>query len=296
MTIVSSGRGVVVVGSANRDLVYRVARLPAPGETVLAAGSARHPGGKGNNQVIAAARAGAAATFIAAIGRDGDGDELVATLRQAGVTLLVRRPAAPTGTALIVVDDAAENTIVVDSGANAELVDLDEAERAAIAGGAVLLMPLETPLTTVVDAARVARTAGRLVVLNAAPFQPLPAELLALVDVLVVNEVEAETMGEAALGTVPAVVVTRGARGAVVREGAGAEVTVPSPRVAAVDTTGAGDTFCGALAAALSEGRDLPEAARFGAVAAALSVQRPGAVSSIPTRAEIDEWTRTQAG
>lgn len=282
--------GVVVVGSANLDLVYRVAALPAPGETVLSTGAAKHPGGKGNNQVIAVARAGAPATFVAAIGADADGDQLVSTLEEAGVTLLLRRPSTPTGTALITVDDDAENSIVVNSGANNDLVDLTDDERAAIAAAGILLMQLETPLPTVIAAATAARDAGTTVVLNAAPFRPLPPELLALVDLLVVNEVEAADVGEEQLAEVPECVVTLGARGAVVRDRAGVETAVASPKVDAVDTTGAGDTFCGALVAALSDGLDLAAAARFAVAAGALSVQREGAVSSIPTRAAIDEF------
>lgn len=282
--------GVIVVGSANLDLVYRVHALPAPGETVLATGAAKHPGGKGNNQVIAVARAGAPATFLAAIGADADGDLLVAALEQAGVTLLLRRPATPTGTALITVDDAAENSIVVNSGANNDLVDLTDDERTALATASILLMQLETPLPTVVAAAEAARAAGTTVVLNAAPFRPLPPELLALVDLLIVNEVEAAAVGEEQLAQVPECVVTLGARGAVVRDRTGAETAVASPKVDAVDTTGAGDTFCGALVAALDDGLDLAAAARFAVAAAALSVQREGAVSSIPTRTAIDEF------
>jgi ribokinase len=278
----------VVVGSANLDLVYRVAELPAPGETVLASGSSRHPGGKGNNQVIAVARAGAPVSFVASIGADANGDELVAVLESAGVDLHLRRPSTATGTALITVDDHAENSIVVDSGANADLVDLTDAELAVIARADVLLMQLESPLPTVEQGARAAKDAATSVVLNAAPFRPLPDELLALVDILIVNEVEAAALGDAA-GRVPALVVTLGADGAVVREN-GRETTVAAPKVGAVDTTGAGDTFCGALVAALCEGRTLDEATQFAVVAGALSVQRVGAVSSIPTRAEIDAF------
>ena len=281
---------VVVVGSANLDLVYRVAALPAPGETVLAGGSARHPGGKGNNQAIAAARAGAQVTFVASIGADANGDELVATLDAAGVTCLLRRPPTPTGTALITVDDRGENSIVVDSGANADLVVLTPAERDAIATASVLLMQLETPLSTVLEAATVAKQAGTTVVLNAAPFQPLPGDVLERVDVLVVNEVEAGALGSAAKA-VPSIVVTLGGAGALVREG-GNETTVPAHRVDVVDTTGAGDTFCGALVAAMCAGHSLADAAGFGAAAAAIAVQRHGAVSSIPTRAEINELQR----
>ncbi|CAN5656473.1 ribokinase [soil metagenome] len=281
---------VVVVGSANVDLVYRVASLPAPGETVLATEATRHPGGKGNNQVIAAARAGAPAKFIASIGSDSGGDDLVTVLDDAGVTTLLRRPATETGTALITVDDHAENTIVVDSGANAELVGLHADELAAIEEAETLLVQLEIPMATVIAAARAARAARTKVVLNAAPFRPLTDELLRLIDVLVVNEVEAEALGPDARAVPLAWVITRGSHGALVSDGTGRETAVPAPAVRAVDTTGAGDTFCGALVAAMSEGRDLVEAARFAAVAGALATQRVGAVSSIPTRREIDEF------
>lgn len=176
---------VVVVGSANLDLVYRVTRIPSPGETVLAAGSDSAPGGKGNNQVIAAARAGAPSTFIAAVGDDGAAERLIASLTEAGVALRVRRVDAPTGTAIITVDDAAENAIVVDSGANRLLDGLDDAEREVVAAADVLLLQLETPLATVAQAAAAAHAAGTTVVLNAAPIQSLPADLLGDVDVLV---------------------------------------------------------------------------------------------------------------
>lgn len=290
---------VIVVGSANLDLVYRVERIPSPGETLLAHDAERHPGGKGNNQVIAAARAGARATFVAAIGSDDAGDHLERTLREADVRLLVRRVPERTGTALITVDDAAENTIVVDSGANATLVALTAEERAAIAGADTLLLQLETPLETVAEAARTARASGTTVALNAAPVRELPAELLAHLDLLIVNEHEAavlaggdpadpDALAATLLASVPAVVITLGAAGALLatREGTS---RVAGLTVAAVDTTGAGDTFCGALVAVLGEVAlpALVEASRFATAAAALSVQRPGAVPSIPDEAEI---------
>jgi len=291
-TVIAEPRRAAVVGSANLDLVYRVAALPEPGETILATGSSRHPGGKGNNQVIAVARAGAPVAFVASIGADANGDELVAVLEAAGVELHLRRPQAPTGTALIVVDDHAENSIVVDSGANAELVDLTDVELAVVAAADVLLMQLETPVPTVVAAARAARAAGTMVVLNAAPFQPLPVDLLDAVDLLVVNELEAAALGDGAR-SVPSLVVTLGSRGAVVSERGRPDVEVPAPRVEAVDTTGAGDTFCGALVAALCGGSTLADAARFAVLAGALAVQRAGAVSSIPTREEIEAFGRS---
>jgi ribokinase len=301
---------VTVVGSANLDLVYRVERLAGPGETVLASGFESNPGGKGNNQVIAAARAGADATFVAAVGLDAAADTLIGALDLAGVTSLLRRVEHPTGTALITVDDAAENSIVVNPGANSALVGLTTEERSAIESASFLLMQLELPLETVFEAARVASAAGTRVVLNAAPITELPDGMLALVDILIVNEHEAaELTGTAASlrdvlgGAHAAVITTLGSAGASIDSG-GASLTVPGIRVQALDTTGAGDTFCGALTAALDEavaaGTDplsldaLEAATRFATAAAALSVTSAGAVPSIPTRQEIDDFRSRQ--
>jgi ribokinase len=318
---------VIVVGSANLDVVYRVERIPTPGETVLAASRTEHPGGKGNNQAIAAARAGAATAFIGALGDDEAGAVLRAGLEDAGVNCLVRTLQGPSGTALIVVSDDGENTIVVDGGANRELIGLTTDENRAISAASFLLLQLETPLDTVTDAARIAHELGTVVVLNASPIRELPDGLISAVDVLLVNEHEAALIAEVSgrwvasggsddptpgsdvsqsfdpaaiaailLERVPAVVITLGAKGSYVasREIGGA--LVPGIRVDAVDTTGAGDTFSGAFVAALAEHGDrgasapLLEAAHFATAAAALSVQREGAVSSIPTREEIDAF------
>ncbi|NUU07745.1 ribokinase [Leifsonia sp. C5G2] len=307
-----------VVGSANLDLVYRVERIPSPGETVLAVSSDAVPGGKGNNQAVAAARAGAEVTFVVALGRDAAGDRLAAEARVAGVRVLDRRVDAPTGTALITVDAAGENSIVVDSGANARLSGLTAGERDAVTAADVLLLQLETPLETVAEAAALARAAGTLVVLNAAPVRQLPDELLDSVDLLVVNEHEAGLLAPAAAspqeaaqalaGARRAVVLTLGGDGSLVVVPGAEPAAVPAHRVEVVDTTGAGDTFCGALAAELDRSgfvagrakgtatRDLRgatalgalvSAARFASAAGALSVQRAGAVPSIPTLEEI---------
>jgi ribokinase len=309
---------VVVVGSANLDLVYRVERIPSPGETVLATGADSAPGGKGNNQVTAAARAGADASFIAAIGTDAAGDRLEASLVASGVAPMLRRTDAPTGTAVITVDDGAENAIVVDSGANRMLVDLSAGERAVIEGAHLLLLQLETPLPTVAEAAALAHAAGTTVVLNAAPIRSLPAELLDSVDVLIVNEHEAahlaaelhggfraeadeEELAEVLSALGLAVIITLGARGALVCVPGEPPAHVAGLRVDAVDTTGAGDTFCGALVAELDRAGSrrpdlgtLVRAAEFATVAAALSVQRPGAVPSIPTLEEIHDFRSTR--
>lgn len=295
----------VVVGSANLDLVYRVPSIPSPGETVLATEAGSAPGGKGNNQAVAAARAGATVSFIVAVGRDAAGDRITSEARRSGVTVLERRFEAPTGSAVVTVDAAGENTIVVDSGANALLVDLSRDERAVIADADILVLQLETPLETVAEAARTAREHGTVVLLNAAPIRQLPADVLSAVDILVLNEPEAAALAgrsgsEAELARTLAVdgrsvVITLGGRGALVAVGGAEPVVVPAHPVEVVDTTGAGDTFCGALAAELdrSGGHDaaaLVDAARFASTAAALSVQRRGAVPSIPTIEEINAF------
>ena len=286
---------VTVLGSANLDEVVRVARLPAPGETVLALDRDRLPGGKGLNQAVAAARAGAGTAFVGAVGRDAAADLLLGVLGDAGAdTAAVARSDRPTGTALVMVQDSGENSIVVDPAANDD-VRLDGACRTAVEEARVLLAQLEVPLPVVAEGAAAARAAGTTVVLNAAPARDLPGSLLTLVDVLVVNESEALSVSgatdvEAALDLladrVPAVVVTLGAAGArwVSATGAG---EVPGRPATVVDTTGAGDCFCGVLAATLAAGSTLGEAVRVGVAAASLSVERPGAAVSMPTRADI---------
>ncbi|MBN9238165.1 MAG: ribokinase [Micrococcales bacterium 70-64] len=288
---------VVIVGSANVDQVFRVASIPAPGETVLSHGFATALGGKGQNQAVAAARAGAAASFIAALGDDAFGASVREGLRADGIAASVRTVDAPTGTALIAVDDSGENTIIVEAGANA-LLELTPDDEAAIASADVLVLQLEIPLATVARAARAARAAGTRVLLNAAPIRELPAELLADVDILVVNETEGAFLARSGdvADLAPVVIVTLGAAGAVAQERGAADVRVPAPTVTAVDATGAGDTFCGALAARIAEGAGLDECLRFAVAAASLSVQEHGAVPSIPSRSRIDAWLAASAG
>lgn len=287
--------GVVVVGSVNMDLVAQVGRIPGPGETLLARGFARGGGGKGANQAVAAARAGGAEVrFVGAVGRDEDGRVLRAALEQDGIdtTTLVETD-EPTGMALIAVDEQGENSIVVVAGANGALRALTEAQREVVASAEVVLMQLEVPMELLVDAAR-ARAEGARVVLNAAPSAPVPPELLSEVDVLVVNEHEATDLAglgdlDTAVGrlreSVGTLVVTLGAAGAVVWDG-DQQTRVPAVEARAVDTTGAGDTFVGVLGARLAAGDDVATAARWGAAAAALAVQRPGAQAAVPTREE----------
>ena len=283
---------VVVVGSANLDQVFRVDSIPAPGETVMSRGLSTAAGGKGQNQAVAAARAGAQTTFIAALGGDAFGENIRSGLVSEGIDVsLVRTVDAPTGTALIAVDDRAENTIIVEAGANALLTGLTDADRAAITGASVLVMQLEIPLETVMEAADAA-AGSSTVILNAAPIRDLPKELLAKLDVLVVNEHEAAHLQAAEPGIaleqlVKAVIVTMGAEGAVLRRAGEADVAVASPKVTPVDTTGAGDTFCGALGASIDRGESLEEALKFAVVAGSLAVQTAGAVPSIPTREAI---------
>jgi ribokinase len=289
---------IVVLGSANMDLVAYVAKAPQRGETVTGREFRTAPGGKGANQAVATARAGAAVSMIGAVGNDAFGLRLRSALEASGVvTDRLRTAEGPSGTAHIVVDDEGGNAIVVVPGANAGVTSLTSRDEEAIAGADLLLLQLEIPLEAVVAGARLARAHGVRTVLTPAPVRPLPPELLDCVDLLLPNEHEAAALAgvadprEAALALlerVPEVVVTLGEAGSLWAARGTPPVTVPSPRVRAVDTTGAGDTFAGALAVALAEGRAMPAALRWAAAAASLSVQRPGASASMPYRSEIE--------
>jgi ribokinase len=286
---------VLVAGSANVDFVVRAGCIPAAGETVLGGDLTIFPGGKGANQAVAAARAGGAATaMLVALGDDDSARLVEASLADAGVALHVRRSPRSTGAALITVSDEGENAITVAPGANSDLGPDDLPD---LAGVAWLAMQLETPIETVTAYARTARTQGVKVLLNAAPARALPTALLDAVDALVVNEDElgvlagAEgSVAERLVRTGAAIaVVTLGGRGACARVG-DAFVLQPAFAVAPVDTTAAGDTFCGVLAAGLAEGLGIPDALARAAVAAALATTRPGAQASIPSRAEVDAF------
>lgn len=288
---------VVVAGSANMDLVATTPQLPRPGETVLGSEFVMVPGGKGANQAIAAARAGARCAFLGAIGSDSFGVTVRARLAASGVDMSYARTVyGASGVAVIMVDTAGENTIVVTPGANAAFTGLTAEETAAIGAADVLLCQLEIPVATVTAAAQAARAAGTRVVLNAAPAQALPDDLLAAVDLLVVNETEARQVAGAdtaepatLLSAVPRAVLTMGAHGAWYGDRDGTRVRVPAFEVPTVDSTAAGDAFTGALAVAWAEGRDLAEAVRWACAAGAACVRRLGASSSLPNRAEIDE-------
>lgn len=273
---------VCVLGSANLDLVATTDRLPAPGETVLGDSYAEYPGGKGLNQAVAAARSGAATRFVGAVGRDPAAEVLLEVLRADRIGHdTVRRVDAPTGRALIEVDARGENSIVVVPGANA-LVVAD-----AVPPATVLLAQLEVPVETVLAAFG---AASGIRILNPAPARDLPAELLACCDVVVPNEHELELLGgpDRLLGAgAAALVVTLGAAGARVITADGEHQVSPFA-VDPVDTTGAGDAFCGGLAARLAAGDRLLDAVRWAAAAGALATTVTGAVPAQPRAADIE--------
>lgn len=298
---------VTVVGSVNTDVVARVPHIPRPGETLLALDSSRGGGGKGANQAVAAARAGGASVaFVGSVGRDGDGDARRSALEGDGIDVSgLVGDAQPTGVALISVADDGENAIVVIPGANATDAPLADRQRELVARADVVVAQLEIPVVRVVEASAL-RAPGATFVLNASPAAPfadpaLAERLLAATDLLVVNEHELHDIaGDGAdlltavdrlTAQVAALVVTLGAAGAIVAM-AGERRRVPAFPVQPVDTTGAGDTYCGVLAAHLPPRADLTvdalaAAARVAAAAAALAVGRPGAQSSVPTAAEV---------
>jgi ribokinase len=294
---------ILVAGSANLDFVVRASHIPAPGETVLGRDFNTFPGGKGANQAIACARAGGVATtMMLALGDDAFAVPLEASLNSAGVRLHIKRVTdTPTGTAFICVSDDAENAITVAPGANNALRPDDMRPPAELAGFSHLLLQLETPLDTVTAFARAARQQGVKVVLNAAPAQSLPGELLALIDILIVNEGELAVVSNhsgsieqcLARVQVPCVVVTLGSQGAWAKvDGALPLLKQAAFPVTPVDTTGAGDTFCGAFVAALSHGHNVAQALRQASAAGALACTRPGAQSSIPTQVEVQEFLK----
>ncbi|MCX2183156.1 ribokinase [Streptomyces sp. SKN60] len=289
---------IVVLGSTNMDLVAYVAKAPARGETVTGREFRTVPGGKGANQAVAAARAGAEVSMIGAVGADDFGLRMRAALEHSGVdTDLLRTVEGASGTAHIVVDDEGGNAIVVVPGANGTVTSLDHGDEALIGTADALLLQLELPLSVVVEGARAARERGVRTILTPSPVQPLPPELLAATDLLVPNEHEATALtgetdpaaaAKALLQQVPEVVVTLGAAGCLHAVRGAEPRTVPAPRVRAVDTTAAGDTFAGVLAVALTEARPMPEALAWASAAAALSVQHEGASTSMPYRAAIE--------
>lgn len=301
-----TNKKIIVVGSCNTDMVIRVDHLPEPGETIIGHDFITNQGGKGANQAVAVKRLGGETAFIARLGNDDFGAKSLRLLTEEGIdTSFVRlTDGVSTGVALIPVDDKGENSIIVSSGANALLspLDIEEAEP-LFEKASILLMQLETPVPTLISAARLAKQFGAKVVLNPAPYpkEPLPIELLELVDIITPNETEAAGMSgvkvideDSALKAiceiqkqgVGNVIITAGASGAYTSID-GQLVRIPSEKVEVVDTTAAGDTFCGALCVALSKGTNMVQAIRFANKAASLSVTRLGAWMSIPYEKEI---------
>ncbi len=299
-----SGR-VIVVGSVNVDLVVTTERLPGPGETVIGGRFARHHGGKGGNQAVAAARLGAATFFVGAVGGDAFGAEARAALEADGVDVggLLTLPAESTGVALILVDEDGENEIAVAGGANAVLgsVQVRSAlKRLALTRDDVVLVCHEIRTGATHEALRLGRIAGATTILNPAPAAGLARHTLDLADILTPNDGELSELAgpggspsaraKRLLGAEPgarAVLVTLGARGAMLVAGRRARA-IHAARVEAVDAVGAGDTLNGALAAAIADGLDLGTAARRAVVAASLAVTRPGAREGMPTADELE--------
>ncbi|MBQ0848876.1 ribokinase [Streptomyces sp. NPDC057621] len=291
---------LLVVGSANADLVVGVERRPGAGETVLGSDLALHPGGKGANQAVAAARLGARTALLARVGDDAHGRLLLDSQRAAGVdTAGVLVGGAPTGVALITVDPSGDNSIVVSPGANGRLTPDDIREAAALlTASKVVSTQLEIPLETVEEVVRGLRPGTRFV-LNPSPPQELPAAVLAACDPLIVNEHEARVVLGADAGATPeewagallalgprSVVVTLGEEGALVADASGT-ARVPAVPVEAVDTTGAGDSFTAALAWRLGAGESLADSAAYAARVGAVAVTRQGAQASFPTAEEV---------
>lgn len=297
-------KSILVIGSSNTDMTAKTQELPRPGETVLGGVFTMGAGGKGANQAVAAQRLGGRVKFICKVGRDMFGDNAIAHYNNEGLdTSGILRSDLPSGVALIYVDSHAENCIVVASGANGDLSEQDiEASKEAIKSCGILLLQLESPIPSVLKAAKMAHEAGATVVLNPAPACPLPEELFRYIDLFIPNETElstfsglpvedaqsaekaAKAMQQKGVGKL---IVTMGSKGALICDG-GQPVFVPAHKVKAVDTTAAGDTFCGALCVAISEGKSLKEAAEFACAASALTVQKMGAQNSIPFRKDIN--------
>jgi len=296
---------VVVVGSLNMDLVVRAARLPLPGETLSGSSFMTVPGGKGGNQAVAAARLGARVAMIGRVGADAYGEQLKQGLEAEGIDCsgVDISTGTPTGIAMIVVDDTSQNAIVVVPGSNGELSAADlERHAAVLAVADVVLCQLEVPHATIKIALEMAQRLGKRVLLNPAPVcGPLPPEWLAAADYLIPNELEAAALTGMPASTVDDAILAAqalrlsGARNVIITLGARGIVSVtddgvvhyPADKVDAIDTTAAGDTFLGGLAAAMSWGWALPEAIHFGQAAASLSVTRAGAQPSIPYLNEV---------
>ena len=303
---------IVVVGSSNMDLVVKSPRIPARGETILGWDFIMTPGGKGANQAVAAAKLGAEVYFVAKLGDDIFGRQSLSNFRKVGIKTeyVEQTKEAPSGVALITVDDAGDNVIVVAPGANMKLLpeDVQKAQSAIATSGAVAAQ-LEVPLETVECAAKLANDAGVPFILDPAPAQKLSDEFLQMVDVLTPNETEAEILtgikvtdentaivaARALLDRgVKAVIMTMGSKGYVLAVKEGAQF-VPSVKVDAVDATAAGDAFTGSLAVGLARGKTLKEATLFANYVAALSVTKMGAQSSMPDAEQVENFIKQKS-
>ncbi|MFC2043304.1 ribokinase [Chloroflexota bacterium] len=296
---------IAVVGSLNMDLIVRTPHIPNPGETIIGRGFHTAPGGKGANQAVAAARLGAQVSMVGRVGKDDFATTLLENLTMANVNtqFVIQDPEAPTGVALIEVDDSGENSIVVASGANMRVTSLDvDAAQEAISAADLLLLQLEIPLKTVLQAVLLAKRKNVTVVLNPAPAMKLTSETLSLVDILIPNESETALLTGLPVGSrseiraaasslltsgVNTVILTLGENGALLTQEGKSEI-IPSIKINPVDTTAAGDAFVGGFAVALAERKSVTEAIRWGNAAGALATTRLGAQPSLPMRQDVE--------
>lgn len=300
---------ILVIGSSNTDMIIKLDKIPVPGETVIGGEFSTAPGGKGANQAVAAARAGGNITFIASVGNDSLGAQAIEGFRRDGINVdyIKRIENVASGVALIFVDKKGENSIAVASGANATLnFDHIKDLKEVISQAQILLMQLETPISTITLAAQLAHEAGVKVILNPAPAQPLDDNLLKTVSIITPNETEAELLtgikveDESSAAEAAKILLSKGIETVIITLGANGvflatrneQKMIPGFKVDAIDTTAAGDVFNGALAVGLAENKSFDEAIRFANAAAALSVTKLGAQPSAHSRQEIDSYLK----